>query len=313
MEALLFCFPTIFAEKIKKIIEDSGIHPDRVYNADQSGFKYELTGERSLAKKGVKEVIKIAQSKNATTHSFTILPIVSMGGFLQEKVLVTFQETGGKFGPQVQQTMIKPENLVFEATTSGIMNKKGLKTFIQDVFGRVASSEDLNLLLVDHWGPFTDKVSINDWMPDGKELIVENIPKNCTRFAQPFDVFGFRPVKDYGRRFVSTMKMKHQDIMMFQRNNQSKFISMLMNQFRSPRYIGLWQYAWYKAGYRSNYIPFESPVKFAFMFGFDNCCECATVANIRCAWCRKKFCLLHFFIDNPNYNLKYHYCSQYVN
>jgi hypothetical protein len=61
--------------------------PDReVFNADQSGFVKELHSGRTLETRGAKGVGAIAQSIEATTHSYTILPTISASGRLMSAV-----------------------------------------------------------------------------------------------------------------------------------------------------------------------------------------------------------------------------------
>jgi len=49
----------------------------------------------------------LAQSLNSLTHSYTIQPIVSADGELKSPTLIVLQETGGKFGPIVKNTLYK--------------------------------------------------------------------------------------------------------------------------------------------------------------------------------------------------------------
>lgn len=44
---------------------------------------------------------------NAVTHSYTIMPIVSMAGELIEPVFICLQEPTGKLGPRVNNQFIK--------------------------------------------------------------------------------------------------------------------------------------------------------------------------------------------------------------
>jgi len=70
---------------------------DNVFNSDQSGFQYEIHCGRTLADKGQKKVEIIAQSKNALTHSYTIMPTMSASGVLLEPLYMVLQEKEGLF------------------------------------------------------------------------------------------------------------------------------------------------------------------------------------------------------------------------
>ena len=304
-----------WATRMRNLINTKNISPAFVFNADQSGFNYEMTRKRSLALVGEDTVEKVVDSKNATTHSFTILPLVSMNGEVYKKMLVTFQETNGSFGPIVWENMIKPPNLIFDATTSGIMTKNGCERFVKELLAEAVSKEEHNLILLDHWGPFTNKDKIAEWLPENVSHEVQNIPRNCTPFCQPWDVFGFGPWKDFEKKLEHYLKLKHEDYRIPTRNHRIVCMSIMHNQMSSPRFIGMYQYAFVKAGLRTRehgYSEFESPSKFIFQIGVENCNVCNDIARIRCAWCKNHFCLHHFMIENPE-EFGYHFCSNYVN
>ena len=69
-----------------------------------------------MEEQGVKSVTTVAQSVNATTHSYTIQPTVSASGELIGPLLIVLQETDGVFGPLVQESMFKPDNLLILAS-----------------------------------------------------------------------------------------------------------------------------------------------------------------------------------------------------
>ena len=133
------------AENVKELIKQANIKPDRVFNAHQSGFNCELTGNRSLSMKNSKTVMKLFQSKNAGSPSSTMLPTISMSGILQRKVLVTFQETEAKFDPRVKNTMLRLSNLVLDASSSGMINKNDYKKYISEIFSPMAKNNNVNL------------------------------------------------------------------------------------------------------------------------------------------------------------------------
>ena len=53
---------------------------ESILNADQTNFKYELSPKRTLAFKGEKSIKIKIQDKNSTTHSYTVMPTISMAG-----------------------------------------------------------------------------------------------------------------------------------------------------------------------------------------------------------------------------------------
>lgn len=68
-----------------------------VVNCDQSGFTKELHTLRCLSPIGVKKVEIQAQSIDAMSHSYTVMPIYSMAGKLISPLLIVLQEKNGQF------------------------------------------------------------------------------------------------------------------------------------------------------------------------------------------------------------------------
>jgi hypothetical protein len=66
-----------------------------ILNADQVGINLEMTEGRTLEEKGAKHVEARVQRINATTHSFSIQPLISADGVLHEPTLVCFYEPSG--------------------------------------------------------------------------------------------------------------------------------------------------------------------------------------------------------------------------
>jgi hypothetical protein len=236
---------TDWAEKIKNMIIEHGYAPMYIFNADQSGFNYELVGKRSLAYVGEDRVEKVVQSKNATKHSFTILPLISMAGIVHKKMLVTFQEANGQFSENVWAGMIHPPNLVITATRSGIMNYDGLDMFVERILGEATSSTEPNLVLLDGWPPFKNHARIQEKLPEDKDVRIENVPDNCTPFVQPWDVYGAGPWKNYEKKLEHFLKLSNEEFRIPTRNNKIICMSILHNQMSSRRYIGLYEYACY--------------------------------------------------------------------
>src|SRR5207253_2755808 len=62
-----------------------------IFNSDQSGFSYELQPKRTLALKGGKHERANVSSKNKCSHSYTIMPLISMDGKLHSPLLICTQ------------------------------------------------------------------------------------------------------------------------------------------------------------------------------------------------------------------------------
>ena len=106
-----------FVALVKQTIEEKGYSPQEVLNMDQSRFDKELHSQRSLADKGnllcssklsnlmyfqgSRHVLAACGSKNATSHSYMVMPYVDMAGGLSSWLYVKSQEANGMF-PQVR-------------------------------------------------------------------------------------------------------------------------------------------------------------------------------------------------------------------
>ena len=143
-----------------------------------------------------------------------------------------------------------------------------------------------------------------------KDIRILTIPKKTTGMIQPLDVYGFRIWKNFVRIFSDRVTLLNYDINLHLRNNIIKLQSLTHIQLSSPRFNNLFKYAWFKSGYIEERPPhFKTPIDFCFS-GKDIqeiplCSACGAPAIIRCSWCKKYFCMQHFFEE-------YHNCQHFV-
>lgn len=69
-----------FMEKFRIKTIDEGLLPHQIFNADQSRFEKELHTCRTHRVKGSKDIRAAVGSMSATSHSYMIMPVVSMAG-----------------------------------------------------------------------------------------------------------------------------------------------------------------------------------------------------------------------------------------
>ena len=162
-------------------------------NADQSGFLKELHCARTLSMKGQKKVYGLVQSKNATTHSTTIMPLLFADGTLGEKLFIVLQETGGKFPRTI--TPFSAPNIAVYAGSSHIMTKKLLGDWVKSCVDIASNPTELHLV-VDSWPAFKDHDFMKAAMSPGRHVDISNVPEGGTSMVQPCDVFFFRPFKE---------------------------------------------------------------------------------------------------------------------
>ena len=90
-----------FVDSIRPLMNHATL--SSFFNVDQSGFKKELHTGGTLAFKGSRKIEAKVQSVGSTTHSYTIMPLISADGRLHSPMFVVLQESGDKFGPRVSE------------------------------------------------------------------------------------------------------------------------------------------------------------------------------------------------------------------
>ncbi len=77
----------------------------------------------------MRHVEGIVQSISATTHSYTIQPLISKSGKLLPPLFIVLQESTEKFGPRVQKELFSAPNIYVTASKSSKLSKDDLKTW----------------------------------------------------------------------------------------------------------------------------------------------------------------------------------------
>jgi hypothetical protein len=275
-----------------------------IWNADESGFLQELHLDRTLDSQGVKRVEAAVQSVGATTHSYTIMPVISMAGDLAPKLLVILKEVQ-KPSANVWRKMFKSDNLYIATSKSGKIDTQIMLDFIKNLF--LPNSGARNLLLLDSCSSHKSSIWEDVVTQSGYEeekLEIAYIPAGCTDELQPLDVYFFRAYKAVCKHLSNQSINSDSAIKMAQRDNILKLQALMYHQVCSPRFLNARVYAWFKSGYC------ERPEKFIGMTEYliHNlmvCCSCSNPAALRCAYCKNMLCFKHFFID-------YHFCTDYI-
>jgi len=293
-----------FISSVKSFIDLFEIQ--NIYNADESGFNLEIHSGRTLTTQGVKTVETVVQSQSAITHSYTIMPTISASGQLLSPLYLVLKETSGSFGPRVEETLFRPANVFIAASKSGKLTTQHFQSWFTNVF--LPATGSFSVLLLDSWSGHCP-ASLQEFMPKDKDVRILTIPKKTTGMIQPLDVYGFRIWKNFVRTFSDRVLLLNYDINLHLRNNIIKLQSLTHIQLSSPRFHKLFKYAWFKSGYiEERPSQFKNPVDFCFS-GKDiqeipRCSICGAPAIIRCSWCKKYFCMHHFYEE-------YHDCKHY--
>ena len=170
-----------FVSRVKSNIPAVGV--EEIYNADESGFNLEIHSGRTLAKLGVKTVETTIQSVSSTTHSYTIMPIISASGRFPSPLYIILKESTGTLGPIVQRTLFRPVNIYIGASKSGKFTSEHFKTWFSEVY--LPNTSRRIMLLLDSWTGHCPN-ELQQLIPQDKEVNFSMIPKkndgHCSAF-----------------------------------------------------------------------------------------------------------------------------------
>jgi hypothetical protein len=267
----------------------------RVFNTDQSGYSYEMVSTRTLSHKGEKVTECVVGSMNKVTHSYTIQVTISADGHLVGPVYLCLKETGGSFGPRVQESLEAHQNVFIVCSQSGKLTKHLFKQWCETLLPDV---QENSLLLKDSWTGQSDQNIFDEVFGDKLETLT--IPPKTTGKIQALDVFFFGQWKKFYRRASDYVKLHQIDIDITLRNNVIRMHSLIHNQVSCPVFAPMIRYAWAKSGYfEESPEPFQSVTQVCFKLNHAMCCHsgCGNYGFICCSWCREILCFGHFFND----------------
>ena len=113
----------------------------------------------------------------------------------------------------------------------------------------VPDLSEKTLLTVDYWPSFRDHETIQSLVPDGKSLIVRNIPPlHACSCAPEKDVFFFCQFKRVMHRIHEHITANVPELEIAERDNILRVLKVSSNQFCHPSYKDFLQYWWGKIG-----------------------------------------------------------------
>lgn len=183
------------------------------------------------------------------------------------------------------------------------MTKPHWISFLKNVFFPNAPKNAL--FLADQWSTYKDTEAIANATPKDRRFQLALMPAGSTYKIQPLDVYFFRPLKDFVRKFEDHVLLDDLDVKLFDRDNILKLQSIVHNQFSAPRFENLIKYAWYKAGYlKERPGPFQTPVQYCYKLVGEECNlkDCENDSFIKCGHCELELCFDHFY-------LCHHFCD----
>jgi hypothetical protein len=236
---------------------------------------------------------------NAATHSYTIIPSISMVGKLIGPVFICLQEPTGKIGPRIKQSIYQASNIHVTCSKSGKLTKTHIQYWAENVLSSCISEDCL--LLIDSWSGQTDPSIYDDISTENITCKQMQIPPKTTGDIQPLDRYFFRQWKYLKQKIYDRVAIDQMDIDICSRNCILKMHSLIHNQFAAQRFSPLIKYAWYSSGYMSKDPGhFDSVHDVCFSFDEDICSRpaCNDFSFICCSHCRHILCFNHFFIED---------------
>jgi hypothetical protein len=268
-----------------------------VMNTDQSGIELELHSTRTLSYKGEKLTVAAVRSTNATTHSYTVQPTITLDGHLLSPIYLCLKEPKGHMSENIRSHLLKTSNVVVTCSSSGKLTTSLVEYWRDHVLIPSLAQRKKFLLISDCWGGQKDGKGLYDNIPGCTRV---EIPKKTTSRIQPLNVFFNRQMKVIPRRMYDRVMLDGLDINRSDRNNIIRLISLTHNQLSSEIFYRMIQYAWYASGYTdTDPGPFKTVTEVCFAFDDPVCVvsSCDAAPFICCSWCQKPLCFTHFFLN----------------
>lgn len=281
-----------FVSKVEAVAKR--YHANNILNTDQIGIELEMHSNRTLSHAGEKTTLASVRSLYSRTHSYTVQPMISMGGKVIGPLFLCLKEPTGKLSDNIKKNLFKAKNVVVTCSTSGKLTESLVKYWRDTVLEPTMGSKKC-LLLSDCWGAQGDETLYTE-MKDCTRL---EIPKKTTSIIQPLDVYFNRQYKAIARKVHDRIRIDELNITISDRNNIIKLNSLIHNQLCSKKFENMIRYAWFASKYlKTNPGPFHNVKQICFSHMNEQCemKKCPDYAFIKCSHCEKTLCFNHFFI-----------------
>jgi hypothetical protein len=103
-----------FVDDVRKRL--SNYEATEVMNTDQSGIELEMHSTRTLSYKGEKMTVG---STNASTHSYTVQPTITLDGNLLSPIYLCLKEPKGRISENIRSHLFKTSNVIVMCSSSG--------------------------------------------------------------------------------------------------------------------------------------------------------------------------------------------------
>ena len=228
-----------------------------IMNTDQVGIEKEQHSTRTLEFQDTKKVYGVVKSKNATTHSHTLQPTISLDGKLVGPILLCLQEPTGKMGEIVKKHLFEPKNVVITCSTSGKLTTSLVEYWLDKCF--LPSIGKNTLLLSDSWTGQSDPKLYEDASSTGKHIKRIQIPPHTTDEIQPLDRYFNHQLKNFVKALYHHVALDEIDCNLYERNNIIRIVSLVHNQLGAPVFRKMIMYSWFASGFtKADANPFLS-------------------------------------------------------
>ena len=292
----------------------SKFEPELIFNSDQTPFFKEMAAKRTLDFKGIKDVKLRIQNRNAVSHSYTLMPTISMSGKCFGKLLIVFQEKNGKFGQnifkKVKELEEKLKNIRVFCTKSGKMGSNECNRWAKENFSYenikklIYNSDKPNVLLYldsypGHWNNnFDSQIDCEQ-----VNLIKLKIPENTTSVLQPLDCHFNHELKYFMRQFENRVILENLNIKIYDRFCLMRVWSLIYEQISSLKFNPM-----IKSCFNTCFLEISSPYESMKNICFSSEKSICEIINcngdffIKCSLCEISLCLEHFYLDFHSHN-----------
>lgn len=256
------------------------------------GINLEFTSYRTLAPQGSKDVVSCVQRTWATTHSFTVYPVINMAGQLFHTLFVCFHEPHppAKFSDELAEF----ERLVCVNSRSGKMTTALQGLWFTNNFIPVMPRG--TLFILDSWSGYKEIIECNIVKTHLRILV---IPAHTTSKVQPLDKFFNRQFKLFLRIIHERVRRDYPNFNLSKRHNVARILNEIHYQFSADIFNSFMKYSWKSAGILDVDLPFfDTPPQFCFRKcnPHQNCTNCGESPFIKCAHCSLNLCFNHFLV-----------------
>ncbi|CAF1202220.1 unnamed protein product [Adineta ricciae] len=201
-----------FVSEVKSLLPY--YNEDFVFNTDQAGLQLEFPSIRTLSYQGEKRTLATVRSVNATTHSYTVQPTITMSGKIFGPVYICLKEVNGRMNDNIKANLPQLKNVVVTYSASGKLTTSLVEYWRNECLIPSLTSQSV-LLLSDSWPGQTYGKGIYESIKRLKRL---EIPWKTTSTIQPLDVFFNRQWRVIVRRVHKRLLLDEIDIHLAQRN-----------------------------------------------------------------------------------------------